>query len=81
MASLPAPTRFINPPTLPQAPGYTQVVETRAGRTVYISGQVALDAAGNLVGVNDLQAQATQVFTNLAAALAAAGANFGQVVK
>jgi reactive intermediate/imine deaminase len=57
------------------------VVETRGGRTIYISGQVALDAAGNLVGVDDLQAQTSQVFKNLGAALVAVGASFHHLVK
>jgi reactive intermediate/imine deaminase len=74
-------TRFLNPPALPQPFGYTHVVEAHGGRTVYISGQVAMDTAGNLVGEGDLRAQATQVFTNLAAALAAVGASFEHVVK
>ncbi len=75
------PTRFLNPTTMPRPFGYTQVVETRGGRTIYISGQVALDSAGNLVGLDDLHAQTTQVFKNLAAALAAVGASFDDVVK
>jgi enamine deaminase RidA (YjgF/YER057c/UK114 family) len=73
--------RFLNPPSLSQPFGYTHVVETRGGRTVYVSGQVALDSAGNVVGVDDLHAQATQVFNNLSAALAAVGATFEHVVK
>jgi reactive intermediate/imine deaminase len=81
MTASPSSTRFLNPPTMPQPFGYTQVVETRGGRTIYISGQVALDTAGSLVGLDDLQTQTTQVFTNLAAALAAVGASFQQVVK
>jgi enamine deaminase RidA (YjgF/YER057c/UK114 family) len=76
-----APTRFLNPPTMPQPFGYTHVVETRGGRTIYISGQVALDIAGSLVGLDDLPTQATQVFKNLDAALAAVGASFHHVVK
>ena len=81
MAPAASSTRFLNPPTLPQPFGYTHVVETCNGRTVYISGQVALDSAGNLVGVDDLHAQTTQVFKNLDAALAAVGATFQHVVK
>jgi enamine deaminase RidA (YjgF/YER057c/UK114 family) len=74
-------TRFLNPPALPQPFGYTHVVEPGRGRTVYISGQVALDAAGNLVGLDDLETQAGQVFANIDAALAAVGASFHDVVK
>jgi reactive intermediate/imine deaminase len=73
--------RFHNPPTLPTSVGYSQVVEARGGRTIYVAGQVALDTTGALVGPGDAQAQARQVFTNLAAALAAAGATFRDVVK
>jgi reactive intermediate/imine deaminase len=56
-------------------------VSTRGGKTIYIAGQVAFDAKGNLVGKGDLAAQAKQVFENLAIALKAAGATFANVVK
>lgn len=71
----------INPSTLSTPTGYTHVVEVRGGRTVYIAGQVALDAAGNIVGKGDFAAQTTQVFENLKLALAAVGATFDNVVK
>jgi len=74
--------RFLNPSTLPASRGYTQIVEVPArSRLVYISGQVPLDTAGNVVGRGDFRRQAEQVFTNLGHALAAAGATFGDVVK
>ena len=73
--------QFINPPTLARPMGYTHVVAATGARTVYVSGQVALDAAGSLVGPGDVRAQAQQVFANLQAALAAAGASFADVVK
>lgn len=57
------------------------MVEVSGGRTLYISGQVALDAAGHVVGAGDFRAQIEQVFANLQAALDAAGATFAQVVK
>jgi enamine deaminase RidA (YjgF/YER057c/UK114 family) len=60
--------------------GYTQVV-TGSGRVVGISGQVALDASGKVVGAGDPAAQARQVFENLRLCLAAAGASFGDVIK
>src|SRR5689334_8310167 len=72
---------FTNPPRLATPPGYTQVVAATGGRTIYIAGQVALDQHGNLVGAADLRAQTQQVFANLQAALAAAGATFAHVVK
>jgi reactive intermediate/imine deaminase len=78
---LPMPHQFINPPTLPQPVGYTHVVAATGSRAIYVSGQVALDASGNLVGPGDARAQAQQIFANIRAALAAAGANFADVVK
>ena len=73
--------RFLNPATLSKPPGYTHVVEVTGGRTIYISGQVPLDQAGNVVGAGDFAAQATQVFENLKLALTAAGATFDNIVK
>jgi len=60
--------------------GYSQVVTGR-GRLVVVSGQVAQDERGELVGRGDPTAQARQVFENLRLCLAAAGAGFGDVVK
>jgi reactive intermediate/imine deaminase len=73
--------RFINPDTMAPPSGYTHVVDTTGTRTVYISGQVAFDRQGNIVGLDDMQAQAEQVFENLKAALEAVGATFADVVK
>ncbi|MBE7471993.1 MAG: RidA family protein [Anaerolineae bacterium] len=73
--------RLINPAAISQPTGYTHVVEVTGGKTVYISGQIAFDAEGKVVGVGDLAAQAHQVFANLRAALASVGADFTQVVK
>ncbi len=72
---------FINPSLLPTAVGYTHVVAATGGTTIYISGQVPLDADGKLVGEGDLRAQTTQVFRNLKAALEAIGADFNSAVK
>ncbi|MGH9159949.1 MAG: RidA family protein [Vicinamibacteraceae bacterium] len=73
--------RFLNPPDLASSTQYTHVVETTGDRTVYVAGQVALDADGNLVGKDDLRLQARQVFENLGTALQSVGAGFGDVVK
>jgi enamine deaminase RidA (YjgF/YER057c/UK114 family) len=63
------------------SPFFTQVVMARGGKTVYVSGQVAEDASRQLVGPDDLAAQARQAFKNLKLALAAGGAVPGDVVK
>jgi enamine deaminase RidA (YjgF/YER057c/UK114 family) len=70
-----------NPPELHRPFGYSHVAEVTGGKLVYIAGQVALDASGNLVGKDDFEAQARQVFANLRSALAAAGATFHEVIK
>ena len=62
------------------ARGYSHVVAVTGGTTLYFSGQIALDAKGNIVGP-DMASQAKQVFLNLKAALTAAGATFDDVVK
>jgi enamine deaminase RidA (YjgF/YER057c/UK114 family) len=76
-----AQTEFINPKGLAAPHGYTHVITTKPGKMVFISGQVAMDAQGHLVGKDDLRAQTKQVFENLKTALAAAGATFDDVVK
>ena len=73
--------RRLNPPELGPPPGYSQVVEVRAGRLVFISGQTALNAAGELVGKDDFAAQAAQAFQNLGLALRAAGCAPDNLVK
>jgi reactive intermediate/imine deaminase len=78
---MPDVPRFINPSEVHPPRGYTHVVETGPGRTVYVAGQVAMDKQSNLVGEGDMGAQAEQVFKNLGAALSAAGAVFENVVK
>jgi len=77
-----AQVKRTNPPTLSKPTGYTHVVEvTGPAKMVYISGQIALDKDGNVVGAGNMKAQAEQVFKNLEAALSAAGAKFSDVVK
>jgi reactive intermediate/imine deaminase len=73
--------RFVKSDLLPPSPGYSQVVEVRPGRIIYVAGQVSMDRSGKLVGEGDIHAQAQQTFENLKAALEAAGAKFENVVK
>jgi reactive intermediate/imine deaminase len=53
----------------------------RAGDLLFVSGVVAVDAEGNLVGGDDVVAQTRQVLENLRRVLAAAGCGFEDVVK
>lgn len=73
--------RVFSPPQLPKPVGYSHLAEITSGKTIYIAGQVALDAAGNIVGKSDYRAQLQQVFANLNTALEAAGLGFRNVVK
>ncbi|TGE26598.1 RidA family protein [Hymenobacter metallicola] len=68
----------------PDAPApigpYSQAIQ--AGNTVYVSGQIALDAtSGQLVGNGDVAAETHQVMRNLQAVLGAAGMTLRDVVK
>lgn len=75
------PIQLVNPPGLATAPSYTHVTVASAGRTAYISGQVAADATGAVVGKGDIRVQSKQVFENLKAALAGVGATFDDITK
>jgi enamine deaminase RidA (YjgF/YER057c/UK114 family) len=73
-------THIAAPDGVAPGAGYTHVV-IGTGRLVALSGQVALDARGEVVGAGDPAAQARQVFENLRRCLSAAGATFDHVVK
>jgi 2-iminobutanoate/2-iminopropanoate deaminase len=59
--------------------GYSHAA--RAGRTLYIAGQVARDVQGNLVGKGDFESQTRQVYANLKNILREAGGDFKNLVK
>ena len=73
----------MNPPGLgkPVKPYYSNCVRVDPGPLLFISGQVAIDENGRLVGADDLKAQAKQVFENLRAALLANGATLSDILK
>jgi len=73
---------YLQPNNVPKPAGdYSQGLKIKGGTLVVISGQVAWDAQGNLVGKGDFAAQAKQVFENLKNMLASAGATFADVIK
>lgn len=61
--------------------GFTQVVAVQQGTLVFVSGQVAIDADGRLVGRGDIAAQTHQVMKNIGAALRSASATFDDLLK
>jgi enamine deaminase RidA (YjgF/YER057c/UK114 family) len=74
----------LNPDGLPDwSTTFSQIVVVDAGsmRTIYVSGQVAIDTAHNVVGKGDLGRQAKVSLENLTRALAAAGAAPSDVVR
>lgn len=73
--------KFVNPPGMKPLGMYTQVTVANGGSLAFISGQVAVDSQGKVVGAGDIQAQAVQVFENLKLALGGVGASFEDVIK
>lgn len=73
--------KHANPARLSKPTGYSHVTIASGARQLHISGQVALNANGQIVGKGDLTAQTEQVYANLSAALADAGADFSHVFK
>ena len=58
---------------------YSQAV--RVGNTIWVSGQIPLDPKTKELVQGDIEVQIRQVFENLKAIVAAAGAGFDDVVK
>jgi enamine deaminase RidA (YjgF/YER057c/UK114 family) len=70
---------YSSPSDLPQPAGYSHVVSIPSGRLVWTSGQLPVDAGGNVP--DGWQAQTRTAFGNVGRALAAAGAGWTDVVK
>jgi enamine deaminase RidA (YjgF/YER057c/UK114 family) len=74
--------QHLRPDGLHNNPAFTNViVVTGPVKTIYIGGQDAVDASGQIVGKGDIKAQTEQVMRNIQAALEAAGASLEHVVK
>ena len=78
---MPKLVQLVNPPTLAKPAGYSHGIEIQGGKTLYVSGQVALDKNGQLVGRGDLVAQFRQICENLKAVLLARAGQLNDVVK
>ena len=70
----------VRPPTLPKPAGFSYAMEVKSGRVVFVSGQVAVNADGKIVG-RDLVAQFRQTCANLQAVVSAAGGDMTDFVK
>jgi enamine deaminase RidA (YjgF/YER057c/UK114 family) len=74
--------RYINPDSLIKNPAFTNVVVVEGHvKTVYIGGQDAINASGEIVGKGDIVAQTEQTLANLRVALAAGGAEPEHIIK
>ena len=71
----------VNPPTLATPRGYSHAFEVAAGRLLFMAGQVAFDARGEVVGKGDLVAQFRQVCENLKTVVESRGGSLQDVVK
>ncbi len=60
---------------------YTHVTRVKASEFLFIAGMLSADPDGNVVGERDFDAQCTQVFANLHAALRSADADWSNVVQ
>jgi enamine deaminase RidA (YjgF/YER057c/UK114 family) len=60
---------------------YSQITRVKASEFVYIAGQLAANREGAIIGVDDFDAQCTQVFANIETALKSVGAGWGNVVE
>jgi enamine deaminase RidA (YjgF/YER057c/UK114 family) len=75
-------TQYFNPKELFDPRFFTHTVAVQGGaRLVYVSGQVAYDRDGVVVGKGDFREQCEQVFRSLTHALRAAGADWRDVIK
>ena len=75
------PFSTIATPEAKPVANYKMATRMEGGRLLYISGQVAWDASGTLVGKGDVRAQARQTFENLRRVLQAAGGDLGNLMK
>jgi len=80
-AGRPSAIETRNVPDLPEPQDFTHVAIASGSRMVFLAGQVAQDADGELVGAGDLAAQTEQALINVAACLETAGATFADVAK
>jgi len=72
---------IVHPTSVHSTAGVRYSHVAKAGDTVFIAGQIALDPNGNLVGKGDIEAQTHQVYANLQAILEELGGSLDDIVK
>ena len=77
-----ADIKIFNPTGLAKPPGtYTHIARAKTQEVVFIAGQVPSDQSGSTVGKGNFDAQCTQVYANIHAALKSVGGDWGNVVQ
>lgn len=73
--------KIINPPSLAKPVGFNHAILVKGGNLLFLAGQDASDAEGNIVGPGEVYAQLEQVLQNLKAVVEAAGGQMQDIVK
>lgn len=75
--------QLFNPPSVATPKGYSHaaIVDLGTCKMVIMSGQVALDKQGNLIGKDDMEKQTEQVFQNIKAIVTETGGTMDNIVK
>ena len=77
---MPPQIQILNPDALGKPLGqYSQITRVKASEFLFIAGQVGADNSGK--APPDFDAQCTQTFANIGAALTSQGAGFGNIVE
>lgn len=72
---------ILNPPSLARPSGFSHGILTSGGQLLFLAGQTASDAAGQIVAPGDLVAQYEQILQNLQTVIEAAGGTMQDIVK
>ena len=75
------PYTSITPAEAKPVAHYKMATRMEGGRLLYIAGQVARDAQGNVLAAGDIRTQAREVFQNLQRVLQAAGGDLADLLK
>lgn len=74
--------QIINTEKAPKAIGaYSQAVAVEGGKTIYLSGQIPLDAKTMTIVAGGIKEQIHQVFKNLTYVCEASGGNLNNIIK
>ncbi len=77
-----ADIKIINPEGLGKPLGqYSHMTRVKASEYLFIAGQVGVDRNGNVIGIDDFDAQCAQTFANIETALKSACAGWGNIVQ